>query len=110
MAEIKSMQPTPRWLYRFLDWMRSTPLKGVLLAIAFFLIGAGLLHGAAWQSGGLARYQLDTQLLFLALWLPASLLFWFWLDGIARNAINDFSDGIGKANQKQKKSISTLSP
>ncbi len=103
MAELRSTQPTPRWLYRFLYWMRSTPLNGVLFAIALFLIGAGLSHWASWQSGSLARYQFDTQLLFPAIWLPANLLFWIWLDSIARNAINDFANGTGKSKPETEK-------
>lgn len=103
MAQLRSSQPTPRWLYRFLDWMRSTPFNGGLFAIALFVIGAGLMHWAAWQSGSLARYQFDTQLLNPALWLPANLLFWIWLDNIARNAISDFAGGIGKSKREIKK-------
>jgi hypothetical protein len=103
MPTKNSQQPTPRWLYRVLDWIRSTPLNGALVVVATFLISAGSLHLAAWQSGSLARYQVDTQLLFPALWLPANLLFWFWLDAIARNAVTAFTSGIGKSKQETER-------
>lgn len=83
--------------------MRSTPFNGVLFAIVLFVISAGLLHWGAWQSGSLARYQFDTLLLFPALWLPSNLLFWFWLDAIARNAITAFAGGIGKSKEETKR-------
>lgn len=83
--------------------MRNTPLNGALVVVATFLISAGSLHLAAWQSGSLARYQVDTQLLFPALWLPSNLLFWFWLDAIARNAITAFTSGIGKSKQETQR-------
>lgn len=102
MAETKS-SPSPKWLYRFLNWMRSTPFNGALVAVAIFVVSAGSMHWASWQSGSLARYQVDTQLLFPATWFPANLLFWIWLDGIARNAITAFANGIGKSRQETEK-------
>jgi hypothetical protein len=97
MADTKSSQPTPRWLYRFLDWMKATPFNGVLFAVVIFLISAGSMHWASWVSGSLAYYKIDTQLLFPALWLPSNLLFWLWLDSQAKSAIRAFATGIGKS-------------
>lgn len=101
MADTKS-QPTPRWLYVLLDWINGTPLNGVLVAVSLFVISAGSLHWAAWQAGSLAQYQIDTELLFPALWLPSNLLFWLWLDNIAKSAISAFARGTGKSEQEAK--------
>lgn len=101
MADTKS-QPTPRWLYVLLDWIKGTPLNGVLVAASLFVISAGSLHWAAWQAGSLAQYQIDTELLFPALWLPSNLLFWLWLDNIAKSAISAFARGTGKSEQEAK--------
>jgi hypothetical protein len=103
MADKRLLQPSPRWLYTFLNWMRGTPLNGVLVALAIFVVSAGSLHWAVWQSGNLPRYQLDTELLFPALWLPSNILFWLWLDAIARNAIAAFANGIGKSKQETER-------
>lgn len=104
MAEIKNQYgPTPRWLYRFLDWMRSTPFNGVLFAFVLFLIGAGLWHWAAWQFGSLARYQVETQILTDAFLPPFLLLIWILLDSIARSSITDFAVGLGKSKQETEK-------
>lgn len=100
MAVKRSSQPTPKWLYRFLDWMRATPLSGILVAVVIFAISAVSLHWAAWQFGNLAWYKVDTQLLFPALWLPSNLLFWLWLDNLAKSAIGTFASDIGKNKQK----------
>ncbi len=91
----KSPEPTPRWLYRFLTWFQRTPFNGVLLAVLIFLISAVLYHWASWQAGGLPKYQIDAGLLFPALWLPANILFWLWLDSVARTAIQNFIQGQG---------------
>lgn len=100
MADKKSLQPSPSWLYRFLDWMRSTPLNGLVVAVAIFLIGAGLIHWPQWQTGRLPVFQFDTQLLFESTWLPGNLLVWIWLDLIAHNAIYNFAIGTGKTKQE----------
>lgn len=102
MAETK-LSPSPKWLYRFLDWMKTTPFNGIMVAVAIFVISAGSMHWASWQSGFLARYQVDTELMFPALWLPSNLLFWLWLDGLARSAVQAFATGIGKSEQEAKK-------
>lgn len=104
MAEIKNhYQPTPRWLYRFLDWMRSTPFNGVLFAIILFLISAGLWHWAAWQFGSLARYQVETQILTDTYLPPFVLLMWIFMDSIARSSITGFAVGLGKSKQETEK-------
>jgi hypothetical protein len=83
--------------------MKRTPLNGTLVALAVFAITAGLSHWVSWQSGSLARYQVDTDLMFPALWLPSNLLFWLWLDGLAKSAIGAFASGMGKNEQETKK-------
>ncbi|MEX2161834.1 MAG: hypothetical protein WD751_07975 [Anaerolineales bacterium] len=101
----KSPEPTPRWLYRFLTWFRQTPLNGAPLALLLFLISAGLYHWASWQAGSLPKYQIDAGLLFPALWLPANILFWLWLDGMAHTAIQDFIQGQGGNQAKVSKTF-----
>lgn len=101
MAATKS--PSPAWLYRFLDWVRKGPLRGGVFVLALFLLGAGAFHLAAWQSGGLPKYQLDSELLFPAVWLPANIVFWLWLDKLAYAPIYNFVKGTGGSEQQAKK-------
>jgi hypothetical protein len=102
LAETKS-SPSPVWLYRFLTWVRKGPFSGGLFAVALFLLGGGAFHWAAWQSGGLPKYQFDTELLFPALWLPSNILFWIWLDKQAQSAIYNFVKGLGGSQQQARK-------
>jgi hypothetical protein len=102
LAETKS-SPSPVWLYRFLAWVRKGPFSGGFFAVALFLLGGSASHWAAWQSGGLPKYQFDTELLFPALWLPSNILFWIWLDKQAHAAIYSFIKGHGGSEQQAKK-------
>jgi hypothetical protein len=107
LAQTKS-SPSPAWLYRFLTWVRKGPLGGGVFALGLFLLGAGASHWAAWQSGGLAKYELDTELLFPALWLPSNILFWIWLDKQAHAAIFNFVKGLGGGEQQAKNTYASF--
>jgi hypothetical protein len=98
MANRKSLHPSPKWLYRFLDWVDRTPGKGALWALVVYLASAGFTHAAAWWAGNLPHFELDANLLFAASWFPSNVLVWLWIDRVARSAIQDFAKGIGKSN------------
>jgi len=110
LAENRTLQPTPRWLYTFLNWVKRTPGQGWLLAAAIFGAAIFLIHWPLWLSGDLTSYQIVPELIFPATWLPGGLLFWLWMDGVAKTTITDFGSGLGKsAKETQQLYISLIS-
>jgi hypothetical protein len=99
VAETKSSR-SPKWLYRFLDWLKATPFQGILVIAALLILGALINHWPYWQSGLLNRYEFDPEILFSATWFPLNLLVWLLMDRIALTALRDFGKGIGKSEKE----------
>ncbi|HSS97145.1 MAG TPA: hypothetical protein VLK33_08950, partial [Terriglobales bacterium] len=95
MAESKS-SPSPAWLYRFLSWVESTPLKGTLLVAMLLVVGAVLNHLPYWRHGLLAQYEFNPDRLIEACWLPLNILIWLAMDRLAVTTLNDFGKTLGK--------------
>ncbi|MEX2143115.1 MAG: hypothetical protein WD740_00850 [Anaerolineales bacterium] len=100
MAENRTLQPTPRWLYAILNWVKRTPGRGWLLAAIIFGAGILLIHWPLWLAGVRTPYEIDPALIFPASWFPLGLVFWLWMDGVAQTTITDFCSGLGKTSKE----------
>jgi hypothetical protein len=100
VAENRTLQPTPRWLYAFLNWLKRTPLNGWLVAAVLLVMGILFIHWPLWQAGLRTHYQIDPTLIFPVTWFPLGLLFWLWMDRFAKTTITDFGRGLGKSTKE----------
>lgn len=81
---------SPRWLYRFFDWLRATPLGGWAGGIAVFLILWLVPQGLFWLTGAQAFPRFELFNAVPAIFISVNLLVWLWMDRLAETAISDF--------------------
>lgn len=81
---------SPRWLYRFYDWLRATPLGGWTGGLAVFLVLWLVPQSIAWATGAQVFPRFDLFNAVPAIFISMNILVWLWMDRLAETAITDF--------------------
>lgn len=91
---------SPKWIYRFFNWIYRTPGKGWLLAIVWNVGLAYLYHWRAWQLGFLPQGEIHVFLLATGYWSTFYIFMLMSLDQRAESSLQEFGESNGKSSEE----------